>query len=97
MVKKSEKSDSWVLKLYVAGHNLKCKSTFTNLKNLCEKCLPGRYRIEVIDLLENPQIAIDDQILATPTLVKTFPPPVRKTIGTLSNEERVINVLDMPC
>ncbi len=95
--KSPKKPDTWEFKLYVAGHTLKCKSAFTNLKKLCEKCIPGKCRIEVIDLLENPQLARDDQILAIPTLVKTFPLPLKKTIGDLSNEERVLKGLDMPC
>ncbi len=95
--KKSEKPDKWELKLYVAGHTLKCKSAYANLKKLCEKCLPGKCRIEVIDLLENPQLAKDDQILAIPTLIRKYPLPLRKTIGDLSNEERVLKGLDMPC
>ncbi len=95
--KSPKKPDRWEFKLYVAGHTLKCKSAFTNLRKLCEKCIPGKCRIEVIDLLENPQLARDDQILAIPTLVKTFPLPLRKTIGDLSNEERVLKGLDMPC
>ncbi len=95
--KNSKKPDIWELRLYVAGHTLKCKSAFANLKKLCEKCLPGKYRIEVIDLLEKPQLAKEDQILAIPTLIKIFPLPLRKTIGDLSNEERVLKGLDMPC
>ena len=95
--KSPEKPDTWEFKLYVAGHNLTCRSAFTNLKKLCEKCIQGKCRIEVIDLLENPQLARDEQILAIPTLVKTSPLPLRKTIGDLSNEERVIKGLDMPC
>ncbi len=95
--KSPKKPDTWELKLYVAGHTLKCKSAFTNLKKICEKCLPGKYRIKVIDLLEKPQLAKSEQILAIPTLVKRYPLPLRRTIGDLSNEERVLKGLDMPC
>ncbi len=95
--KKSKKPDTWELRLYVAGHTLKCKTAYTNLKKICEKCIPGKCRIEVIDLLENPHLARDDQILAIPTLVRRFPLPLKKTIGDLSNEERVLKGLDMPC
>ncbi len=93
--KKSEKPDKWELKLYVAGYTLKCKSAYANLKKLCEKCLPGKYRIEVIDLLENPQLARGDQIFAIPTLVRKLPPPLKKIIGDLSNSERVLVGLDL--
>ena len=95
--KSHKKPDIWELRLYVAGHNLRCKSAFTNLKKLCEKCLPGKYKIEVIDLLKRPQLAKDEQILAIPTLVKRYPLPLRIAIGDLSNEERVLKGLDMPC
>ncbi len=94
---KSRTPDTWELRLYIAGHTLKCKSAYINLKKICEKCLHGKCRIEVIDLLENPQLAKDEQILAIPTLVRRFPLPLRKTIGDLSNEERVLKGLDMPC
>ncbi len=95
--KKSGKSDRWEFRLYVAGHTQKCKLAFTNLKNLCEKCIPGKCSIKVIDLLDKPELARDDEIIAIPTLVRRFPLPVRKTIGNLANEEKVIKGLDMPC
>ncbi len=87
--------EEWVLKLYVAGQTEKCVTAFTNLKQICEKYLAGRYRIEVIDLLENPQLAGDDQILAVPTVVKKLPPPLRKVVGDLSNDERVLVGLNL--
>jgi circadian clock protein KaiB len=80
----------WELRLYVAGQTAKSVAAFANLKKVCEAHLPGRYRIEVIDLLKNPQLAHGDQIVAIPTLVRRLPPPVRKIIGDLSNTEKVL-------
>jgi len=85
----------WELRLYVAGQTPKCVKAFANLKKLCEEHMPGQYRIEVIDLLENPQLAEGDQILAVPTLVRKLPEPVKKIIGDLSNTERVLVGLDL--
>ena len=85
----------WELRLYIAGETAKCMAAFTNLKKLCEQHLEGRYRIEVIDLLQNPQLARGDQILAIPTLVRKLPSPIKKIIGDLSNEERVLVGLDL--
>jgi len=85
----------WDLRLYVAGQTPKCLTAFSNLKRLCEEHLEGRYHIEVIDLLQNPQLAEGDQILAIPTLVRRLPSPLRKIIGDLSNEERVLVGLDL--
>ena len=80
----------WELKLYVAGKTVKSQTALRNLKTYCEKHLPGKYRIEVIDLLKKPQLAEGDQIFAVPTLVKKVPEPIRKIIGDLSNEEKVL-------
>ncbi len=85
----------WNLRLYVAGQTPKSLAAFANLKAICEEHLQGRYTIEVIDLLENPQLARGDQILAIPTLVRKLPPPLRKIIGDLSNTERVLVGLDL--
>jgi circadian clock protein KaiB len=85
----------WDLRLYVAGRTPKCVAAFTNLKKLCEEHLAGKYHIEVIDLLENAQLAKGDQILAVPTLVRTLPEPIKKIIGDLSNTERVLVGLDL--
>ncbi|HEY9207013.1 MAG TPA: circadian clock KaiB family protein [Candidatus Methanoperedens sp.] len=93
--KKSEKPDTWELRLYVAGTTPKSLLAFANLKKLCEKHLAGKYTIEVIDLLKNPQLAGGDQILAIPTLVRKLPPPLKKIIGDLSNTERVLVGLDL--
>jgi circadian clock protein KaiB len=85
----------WELRLYVAGETPKCVAAFTNLQRICEENLKGRYRIEVVDLLQNPQLARGDQILAIPTLVRKLPTPVKKIIGDLSNAERVLVGLDL--
>jgi len=84
-----------MLKLYVAGQTPKSIAAFANLKKICEEHLKGKYQIEVIDLLKNPQLAKGDQILAIPTLVRQLPPPLRKIIGDLSNTERVLVGLDV--
>lgn len=83
------------LRLYVAGQTPKSLTAFANLKKICEEHLAGRYRIEIIDLLEQPQLAAGDQILAIPTLVRQLPPPLKKIIGDLSNTERVLVGLDL--
>jgi circadian clock protein KaiB len=87
--------ERFVLRLYIAGHTPKCMRAFTNLKRICEEHLAGRYGIEIIDLLQNPQLARGDQILAVPTLVRQLPEPVKKIIGDLSNTERVLVGLDL--
>lgn len=89
------KPKTWDLRLYVAGQTPKSLTAFSNLKKICEKHLKGLYRIEVIDLLENPTLARGDQIFAIPTLVRKLPPPLRKIIGDLSNTEKVIVGLDI--
>ncbi|MBI5100440.1 MAG: circadian clock protein KaiB [Nitrospirae bacterium] len=88
-------SEVWDLKLYVAGQSPRSLTAFANLKKLCEEHLKGKYRIEVVDLLKNPQLAKGDQILAVPTLVRKLPVPIRKIIGDLSNTERVLVGLDL--
>jgi len=85
----------YILRLYVAGQTRKSLAAFANLKKICEEHLGSRYRIEVIDLLENPHLAKGDQILAVPTLVRKLPPPIKKIIGDLSNTERVLVGLDL--
>lgn len=94
-VDNSSESGSWTLRLYVAGPTPKCIRAFNNLKTICEKHLAGKYTIEIIDLLENPQLARGDQIIAIPTLVRKLPEPIRKIIGDLSNTERVLIGLDV--
>jgi circadian clock protein KaiB len=85
----------YILKLYVAGQTPKSLTAFANLKKICEEHLKSRYQIVVVDLLEHPQLAKGDQILAIPTLVRKLPEPVRKIIGDLSNTERVLVGLDL--
>jgi circadian clock protein KaiB len=85
----------WNLRLYVAGQTQKSITAFANLKKICEEHLAGKYRIEVIDLLDNPALAKGDQILAIPTLVRKLPEPIKKIIGDLSNKERVLVGLDL--
>ena len=93
--KKDVPSELWNLKLYVAGQTPKSIAAFQNLTKICEKYMLSKYKIEVVDLLENPQLAKGDQILAVPTLVRKLPVPVRKIIGDLSNTERVLVGLDL--
>ena len=83
------------LRLYVAGQTPKSLAAIANLKKICEENLAGRYKIEVIDLVRSPALAADDHIFALPTLVRRLPEPIRKIIGDLSNEERVIIGLDV--
>jgi circadian clock protein KaiB len=87
--------ETWELRLYVAGQTVKSTAALANLQRYCEQHLAGRYTLEVIDLLKNPQLAEGDQILAIPTLVRKVPEPIRKIIGDLSNEERVLVGLDI--
>ncbi|MBA3829607.1 MAG: circadian clock protein KaiB [Taibaiella sp.] len=86
----STEEELYELRLYIAGKTAKSVAALTNLKGYCEEHLKGKYVIEVIDLLVNPQLAEGDQILAIPTLVKKVPEPIRKIIGDLSNEEKVL-------
>lgn len=80
----------WDLRLYIAGQTPKSRAAFANLTKLCEEYVPGRYHIEVVDLLVNPQLAQGDQIVAIPTLVRKLPAPLRKIIGDLSDSERTL-------
>jgi len=99
VVPKAKKSkgteEVWNLRLYVAGQTPKSLAAFANLKKICEEKLAGKYSIEIIDLLENPQLARGDQIFAIPTLVRKLPTPIKKIIGDLSNTERVLVGLDL--
>ena len=85
----------WDLRLYIAGPTPKAIAAFRNLEQLCDEHLAGRYRIEVIDLMKNPQLARGNQILAVPTVVRKLPAPIRKIIGNLSDTERVLVGLDL--
>lgn len=85
----------WELRLYIAGQSKKSLTALSNLQRLCDEHLAGKYRIEVVDLLKNPQLAAGDQILAIPTLVRKLPSPIKKIIGDLSNHERALVGLDL--
>jgi circadian clock protein KaiB len=82
--------EHWDLCLYVTGQSPKCLRAVENLRRACEEHLAGRYQLEVIDLLENPRLAAEDQILAVPTVVRRLPAPVRKLVGDLSDSERLL-------
>jgi circadian clock protein KaiB len=90
-----ERDKVWNLRLYVAGQTPKSLEAFANLKEICETHMKGKYTIEVVDLSENPELAREDQILAIPTLVRKLPEPVKKIIGTLANEEKVLVGLEV--
>ena len=90
-----EKPAEFQLRLYVAGQTSKSRAAVANLERICETHLAGQYSIEVIDLMKNPALAAGDQILAVPTLVRRLPEPIRKIIGDLSHEERVLVGLDV--
>ena len=82
--------EQWDLCLYVTDRSPKCLRAIENLRRACEEHLAGRYTIEIVDLLENPRRAADDQILAVPTAVRRFPSPIRKLVGDLSDEDRLL-------
>ena len=90
-----ETDEKWFLRLYVAGRSPKCVTALDNLKRFCDERMAGRYEIEIVDLLENPRLAKDDQIIAIPTLVRRLPEPVRKIIGNLSDTERMVVGLNL--
>jgi circadian clock protein KaiB len=92
---KSSRGDFWELRLYIAGQSPNSITAIANLKKICEDQLRGKYRIKVIDLLEKPQLAKGDQIIAIPTLVRRLPAPARKIIGNLSRAEHVLVGLDI--
>lgn len=97
-IKKSvaAKPEPWLLRLYVAGQTPNSIIAFTNLKQICDEHLTDSYRIEVIDLTTAPQRAVDDQIVALPTLIRKIPEPVKRVIGSLSNVERVLVGIEVP-
>jgi circadian clock protein KaiB len=90
-----EDAKQYVLRLYIAGQTPRSLQALSNLRRICEQHLSGKYKVEVIDLLQKPQLAAGDQILAIPTLVRPLPKPARKIIGDLSNTERVLVGLDV--
>jgi circadian clock protein KaiB len=91
----SRPQDEWILRLYTAGETARSIAALQNLMTICEAHLAGRYRIEVVDLLKHPQLARGDQIVAVPTLVRRLPPPMKRIIGDLSNENSVLVGLDL--
>jgi circadian clock protein KaiB len=95
MAAKPKKRDSYSLRLYIAGQSARSIAAIANLRRICDAHLDGRYSIEVIDLMERPQLAKADNVLALPTLVRKLPVPVRKIIGDLSNVDRVLVGLDI--
>ncbi len=92
---KRSRAATWDLRLYVAGRTTKSLAALSNLEQLCKEHLPGKYHIEVVDLLKTPQLAKGDQILALPALVRQLPIPIRKVVGDLSDTERVLVGLDL--
>ena len=90
MTPAEQTTDKWELRLYTAGQTPKSLAALANLKKLCDEHLSGRYSIEIVDLLQNPRLAKDDQIVAIPTLVRKLPEPMRKIIGDLSDTERAL-------
>lgn len=91
----NSKPDRYLLTLYVAGQSPKSVSAIANLKAICEEHLQGRYELDVIDLYQQPQLAMGEQIIALPMLIKRLPPPLQRIIGDLSNTERVLVGLDL--
>lgn len=87
--------ESYVLRLYVTGLTPRSSRAITNLRSLCDKYLPGRYDLRVIDLYDRPELAREAQVVAAPTLVKELPPPCRRVIGDMSDAARVLNTLDV--
>jgi circadian clock protein KaiB len=88
-------SNRYILMLYVAGQSPKSVNAIANIKKICEEHLQGRYQLDVIDLYQQPQLALGEQIIAVPTLLRKLPPPLRRIIGDLSNTERVLVGLDL--
>ena len=87
--------DEFILRLYVTGKTPRSETAIANLRRLCEEDLEDRYRMEVVDVLEQPQLAEDEKILATPTLIKQLPPPLRRIVGDLSDKEKLLLGLDL--
>ena len=93
--RRTRRPERWILRLYIAGQSARSAAALRNLEQVCEDHLSGRYEIEVVDLLRQPQLARGDQIVALPTLVRRLPPPMKKIIGDLSNQERLLVGLDL--
>jgi circadian clock protein KaiB len=94
-VTKKDGGEKWELRLYTAGQSPRSLAAIANLKKVCDEYLPGQYRIELIDLLVQPKLAKDHQIVAIPTLVRKLPQPIRKIVGDLSDVERTLVGLDL--
>jgi circadian clock protein KaiB len=92
---KNGRESDWNLRLYVAGRSPKSRTALANLERLCNEHIPGRFRIEVVDLIANPQLARADEIIAIPTLIRKLPVPVKRLIGDLSNTEKAMIALEM--
>lgn len=88
-------ANTYLLKLYVTGTSSRTAQAIENLRRICDQELQGRYELEIVDVLEHPQAAEDDRILATPTLIKQLPPPLRRVIGDLSDREKVLLGLEL--
>ena len=95
LVAGTHSEEHYVLRLYVTGMSPRSTEAFASIKAICEERLQGRYELEVIDIYQHPQLAIDEQIIAVPTLVKKLPAPLRRLVGDLSNEDRVLLGLDL--
>ena len=92
---KEPAANTYLLKLYVTGTSSRTAQAIENLRRICDQELQGRYELEIVDVLEHPQAAEDDRILATPTLIKQLPPPLRRVIGDLSDREKVLFGLEV--
>lgn len=92
---RKEPEEFWQLRLYIAGQSPKSVTALANIKRVCEEELKGRHRLEVVDLLKHPKLAVQDQIVAIPTLVRKLPPPLRKLIGDLSHSNRIVVGLEL--
>jgi circadian clock protein KaiB len=90
-------SGQFVLRLFVSGSTPKSSRAVENVKRICEAFLPGRYELEVVDVYQQPELARDKQLIAAPTLIREEPPPVRRIVGDMSNEEKVLIGLDLRC
>ena len=95
LVSGTDSEEHYVLRLYVTGMTPRSTAAFVSIKAICEERLQGRYELEVIDIYQHPQLAIDEQIIAVPTLVKKLPAPLRRLVGDLSNQDRVLLGLDL--
>jgi circadian clock protein KaiB len=87
--------NQFILKLYVSGDSPRAQAAIANLKRICEEDLAGRYSLEIVDVLQNPEAAESDKVLATPTLIKRLPPPLRRVIGDLSDKDKVLVGLEV--